>query len=51
MIGQVIGVHIRHEFLKEGRFDTVAARPVARCGYRGDYTEVTGLFEMIRPTA
>ncbi|MCQ4162344.1 flavin reductase family protein [Roseomonas sp. GC11] len=51
MIGQVVGVHIRREFLKDGYFDTAAARPVARCGYRGDYAEVTALFEMLRPQA
>ncbi|HWX50805.1 MAG TPA: flavin reductase family protein [Roseomonas sp.] len=51
VIGQVVGVHIRREFLKDGIFDTVAAHPVARCGYRGDYAEVTSLFEMLRPTA
>ncbi|HWL79510.1 MAG TPA: flavin reductase family protein [Roseomonas sp.] len=51
VIGQVVGVHIRREFLKDGIFDTAAAHPVARCGYRGDYAEVTSLFEMLRPTA
>ncbi len=49
VIGQVVGVHMRREFLKDGIFDTAAARPIARCGYRGDYAEVTSLFEMIRP--
>lgn len=49
--GEVVGVHIDPAFLIDGRFDTAAARPIARCGYRGDYTEVTSLFEMIRPTA
>jgi flavin reductase (DIM6/NTAB) family NADH-FMN oxidoreductase RutF len=49
VIGQVTGVHIQRAFLKDGIFDTAGARPIARCGYRGDYTEVTSLFEMIRP--
>ena len=49
VIGQVVGVHMRREFLKDGIFDTAAARPIARCGYRGDYAEVSSLFEMIRP--
>ncbi|MBS7809856.1 flavin reductase family protein [Roseococcus pinisoli] len=49
VIGQVVGVHIRREFLKDGIYDTAASRPIARCGYRGDYAEVTSLFEMIRP--
>lgn len=51
VLGQVIGVHINPAFLKDGMFDTAAARPIARCGYRGDYAEVEQLFEMIRPTA
>ncbi len=50
VLGQVVGVHINPAFLIDGRFDTAAARPIARCGYRGDYAEVTGLFEMIRPS-
>lgn len=49
VLGQVVGVHIRREFLKDGIFDTAAANPIARCGYRGDYTEVSSLFELIRP--
>jgi flavin reductase (DIM6/NTAB) family NADH-FMN oxidoreductase RutF len=50
VLGEVVGVHIADRFLVDGRFDTAAAQPVARCGYRGDYAVVTGLFEMIRPT-
>lgn len=50
VLGQVVGVHINPAFLVDGRFDTAAARPIARCGYRGDYAEVTGLFEMFRPS-
>jgi flavin reductase (DIM6/NTAB) family NADH-FMN oxidoreductase RutF len=49
IIGQVVGVHIAEEFLRDGRFDTAAAQPVARCGYR-DYAAVTELFEALRPT-
>lgn len=48
-IGEVVGVHIDSAFLKDGIFDTAAARPIARCGYRGDYVEVNKIFEMIRP--
>jgi flavin reductase (DIM6/NTAB) family NADH-FMN oxidoreductase RutF len=50
-LGQVVAVHIDPSYLKDGRFDTAAARPIARCGYQGDYAEVTSLFEMRRPTA
>lgn len=49
MIGQVVGVHIDEAFLREGRFDTAAAQPLARCGYR-DYAVVTDMFEALRPT-
>jgi len=49
VLGEVVGVHINDRFLVDGRFDTAAARPVARCGYRGDYAVVTQLFEMLRP--
>jgi flavin reductase (DIM6/NTAB) family NADH-FMN oxidoreductase RutF len=51
VLGEVIGVHVDDRWLKDGTFDTAGAHPIARCGYRGDYTEVTSLFEMIRPTA
>ncbi len=51
VLGEVVGVHIDDAYLKDGIFDTAAARPIARCGYRGDYTEVTTLFEMLRPVA
>lgn len=49
--GQVVGVHIRREFLKEGQFDLKAAQPVLRAGYRGDYATLGEMFEMIRPAA
>lgn len=49
IFGQVVGVHIAEAYLKDGRFDTAAAQPVARCGYR-DYAAVTELFEALRPT-
>ena len=51
ILGQVVGVHIDPEFLKDGLFDIAAVGTIARCGYRGDYAEVTRLFEMLRPTS
>ncbi len=51
ILGEVVGVHIDQAFLRDGIFDTAAARPVARCGYAGDYAEVTSLFQMTRPPA
>lgn len=50
ILGQVVGVHIDKAFLNEGIFDLSLVHPIARCGYRGDYAEVTSLFEMVRPT-
>lgn len=48
VIGQVVGVHIDDAYLKDGRFDTAVARPLARCGY-SDYTVVAQVFEMAWP--
>jgi flavin reductase (DIM6/NTAB) family NADH-FMN oxidoreductase RutF len=49
IIGQVVGVHIDDACIRDGRFDTTAAQPLARCGYR-DYATVTEVFEALRPT-
>jgi len=49
ILGRVVGVHIDPAFLKDGLFDVTAARTIVCCGYRGDYTEVTAVFEMLRP--
>jgi len=49
IIGQVVGVHILDSYIRDGRFDTALAQPVARCGYR-DYAAVTELFEALRPS-
>jgi len=48
-LGQVVGVHIRREFLKDGLFDTAAAQPIMRAGYRADYADIGEMFEMFRP--
>jgi flavin reductase (DIM6/NTAB) family NADH-FMN oxidoreductase RutF len=47
----VVGVHIREEFLKDGLFDTQAAQPVMRAGYRADYAQIGEMFQMVRPSA
>lgn len=49
VLGQVVGVHINTAYLVNGRFDTAAAQPILRAGYRGDYAELGGMFEMLRP--
>ncbi|WP_332690140.1 flavin reductase family protein [Bosea sp. (in: a-proteobacteria)] len=48
VLGQVVGVFIDEAYVRDGRFDTAAARPIARCGY-SDYAEVTELFSITRP--
>lgn len=49
IIGQVVGVHLDESFIADGRVDTARLRPIARCGYLGDYAVVESLFEMRRP--
>lgn len=49
VLGQVVGVHIDRAYLVDGVFDLRAARPIGRCGYRGDYAEMGAMFEMFRP--
>jgi flavin reductase (DIM6/NTAB) family NADH-FMN oxidoreductase RutF len=48
VFGQVVGVHIDDAFVKNGRFDIVAAQPIARCGYQ-DYALVSEVFSLTRP--
>ena len=45
VIGQVVGIHLKDEFIVDGSFDRAAAQVIARCGYR-DYTQVAPLFEI-----
>ena len=48
VFGQVVGVHIDDRFLRDGRLDTAAMKPIARCGYH-DYAVVESVFSMVRP--
>jgi flavin reductase (DIM6/NTAB) family NADH-FMN oxidoreductase RutF len=48
VFGQVVGIHIDEGFIKDGRLDTAALRPLARCGYH-DYAVVDAVFPMVRP--
>ncbi|MCC2099106.1 MAG: flavin reductase family protein [Hyphomicrobiales bacterium] len=48
MFGEVIGIHLDEKYIVDGRVDTAAMKPIARCGYH-DYAVVTELFEMKRP--
>jgi flavin reductase (DIM6/NTAB) family NADH-FMN oxidoreductase RutF len=46
--GQVIGIHIDDRFIKDGRLDTAAMQPIARCGY-ADYAVVDKVIPVARP--
>jgi len=48
VIGRVLGVHIADRFVKEGRVDTVAMRPIARLGY-SEYITVSEAWRLRRP--
>ena len=50
VFGQVVGIHIDDRFLKNGRLDTAAMKPIARCGY-ADYAVVDKVFSIARPNA
>lgn len=49
VFGQVIGVHIDDQFIRNGRLDTAAMKPLARCGYQ-NYAIVENEFRLTRPT-
>jgi flavin reductase (DIM6/NTAB) family NADH-FMN oxidoreductase RutF len=48
VLGEVVAFHIDDAFIKNGRFDTAGARPLARCGYQ-DYAVVETLIALARP--
>jgi flavin reductase (DIM6/NTAB) family NADH-FMN oxidoreductase RutF len=48
VFGQVVGIHIDDRFIKDGRLDTAAMQPIARCGY-ADYSVVDKVFSIARP--
>jgi flavin reductase (DIM6/NTAB) family NADH-FMN oxidoreductase RutF len=48
VFGQVVGVHIDDRFIVDGRLDTAAMKPIARCGY-DEYAVFDSVFSMIRP--
>ncbi|HWU62816.1 MAG TPA: flavin reductase family protein [Ensifer sp.] len=49
IIGQVVGVHIRDEAIREGRLDMALVRPLGRLGYM-DYCDAGEVFELFRPS-
>lgn len=48
VFGEVIGIHLRDDCLKDGFFDVTSFQPLARLGYR-DYSVVQDLFSLTRP--
>ncbi|MCD1266468.1 flavin reductase family protein [Shinella sp. AETb1-6] len=51
VFGQVVGIHISPDILRDGMIDMAVARPLGRMGYL-DYTDGgTGVFTMARPRA
>jgi flavin reductase (DIM6/NTAB) family NADH-FMN oxidoreductase RutF len=50
VFGRVIGVYIDDRFIKDGRLDTAAMKPIARCGY-DEYALTERMFAMTRPTS
>ena len=48
VIGEVVGIHISDEIVRDGRIDMAAVPPLSRLGYL-DYAAATELFEMRRP--
>lgn len=48
VLGEVVGVHIDDAFIRDGRVDTAAMAPLARCGY-ADYLVADELFTLDRP--
>ena len=47
-LGRVVGVHIRDEFLTDGKVDIARIKPLARLGYR-DYTVAEKVLTLSRP--
>ena len=48
IFGEVTGIHMRDDCLKDGMFDVTAFQPLSRLGYR-DYARVSELFSLKRP--
>jgi len=46
--GEVTGVHVRDDCLRDGKFDVETFRPLSRLGYR-DYAVVENVFALDRP--
>lgn len=51
VLGEVVGIHIKPDLLKDGMFDTFGARMILRAGGPSAYTEISpeSRFDMWRP--
>ena len=48
IIGEVIGISIEDDYIKDGKVDIKKLKPIARLGYM-DYSVVDNFFQMNRP--
>ena len=48
VLGEVTGIHLRDDCLRDGIFDVTRYQPLTRLGYR-DYARITELFSLKRP--
>lgn len=48
VIGEVVGMHVRDDLIRDGRVDVAAMQPIARLGY-AEYATLGELFSMPRP--
>lgn len=48
VIGEVTGVHMRDNCIKDGLFDVMSFQPLTRLGYR-DYSKISEVFSLKRP--
>ncbi len=46
--GEVTGIHLRDDCLRDGMFDVTVFQPLTRLGYR-DYSRITEVFSLKRP--
>ncbi len=49
VFGHVVGVYIDDRFIANGRLNTAAMKPIARCGY-DEYAVVDAVFSLKRPS-
>ena len=48
VFGEVVGVHLHDDAIKDGIFDVLSYQPLTRLGYR-DYSRITEVFSLKRP--